>query len=305
MRKLLLLAVAALPLACGPDFDPYNRLTSLRVLAIQGEPPAPAPGETTTLTPLVFTPEPTTLTYAWSWCPFPGSATAGYPCRLTQDDLNALAGGAAPSLDLGSGPTAMLPNSVDPALLARLCAGEPGVPQLVDCEGGFPVQIKLTVATPDDEVTTVWTLRLRFDPATTPNTNPQIDGLAATLDGVDQPLGDMPTVTLPRRQDTVLKAAVAEADSEVYRGKDDEGVVRDDLRERLFLSWFIESGDSKDARTGFIAGQVPLERALMNKWKPDATKDYPRDTARLVVVIRDHRGGVGWRSAIVRLGDTP
>ena len=115
----------------------------------------------------------------------------------------------------------------------------------------------------------------------------------------------MPTVTLPRRQDTILTAAVVEASSEVYRGKNDEGVVQDGLRERLFLSWFIESGDSKDARTGFIAGQVPLERALTNKWKPDATKDYPRDTARLVVVIRDHRGGVGWRSAIVRLGDAP
>jgi hypothetical protein len=50
---------------------------------------------------------------------------------------------------------------------------------------------------------------------------------------------------------------------------------------------------------------VPLERALTNKWEPASTKDYPRDTARVVVVIRDHRGGVGWRSAIVRLGETP
>ena len=36
----------------GDDFDPYNRLGSLRVLAIKSDPVAPAPGERATLTSL-------------------------------------------------------------------------------------------------------------------------------------------------------------------------------------------------------------------------------------------------------------
>ena len=33
--------------------------------------------------------------------------------------------------------------------------------------------------------------------------------------------------------------------------------------------------------------------------------DYAATTARLIVVIRDNRGGVGWRGGIVNLGATP
>ena len=41
------------------------------------------------------------------------------------------------------------------------------------------MQVKLTVKTATDQVTAVWTLRLRIDPAAAPNTNPHIDGLTA------------------------------------------------------------------------------------------------------------------------------
>jgi hypothetical protein len=303
---LLALLLAGLSsLGCGPDFDPYNRLNSLRVLAVKSEPAAPGPGETTTLSALVYTPEPAVLTYAWSWCPFAGPASDGYPCRITQQELSMLTGAMVPPLDLGTATTAELANSIDPMVVARLCAGEPGIPQLLDCEGGFPVQVKLSVRSPDDEVITVRTVRLRFDAAIPANGNPQIDGLTALVGDAEQPIGDTPTVTLPRKEKTVIKAQVPESFSETYRGKNDNGEIVDGVRERLFLSWFIESGDSDDERTGFIADQVPFERALMNKWEPADREDYPSDTARLFVIIRDSRGGVGWRSGIVRLGATP
>jgi hypothetical protein len=299
------LAVAVLGTAsCGKDFDPYNRLTALRVLAIKSEPVAPLPGQTTTLSALTYTPEPDpTLSYAWSWCPFAGSANDGYPCQVTEAELAMLAGQTGmplPSLDLGTGPTAMLPNGLSREVLAQICAGAPGLPVQPDCEGGFPVQVKLRVQTATDEVITVRTLRLRFDDGTEPSTNPQIDGLLVTLDA-DVPITDAPDVTVPRKHASVIKAVVTETMAETYRGKNDDGVVAD-LRERLTLTWFVESGETNDDRTLFIPGITDPEKVFQTKWRPALTKDYAKETARLVVVIRDNRGGVGWRSGLVTLG---
>jgi hypothetical protein len=302
--------VSAIGAGCGNDFDPYNRINSLRVLAIRSEPPAPGPGETTTLSALVFTPvEGTPVTYSWSWCPFAGPANAGYACQVTPEQAAMLAGAGVtlPGFDLGTGPTAQLANAIDPAILARLCAGQPGVPELPDCEGGFPVQVRLVVGGGGDSITSVRQLRLRFDPATPPNTNPHIDGLAATIGGADMPIGDLPALTLPRDEETVIKVQVPIEVSEMYRGKDDDDQIAD-VRERLIFSWFVESGDTDNPQTSFIQTKttmIPLDRASRAKWTPGKTKDYPATTSRLIVVLRDNRGGVAWRSGIVTLGATP
>jgi hypothetical protein len=301
---------SALSFGCSADFDPYNRLNSLRVLAVRSDPPTPGPGETATLSALVYTPQPgTAVSYTWSWCPFPGSASDGYPCQVTAEQAAMLAGAGVtlPPFDLGSASTAQLTHAIDPAILARLCAGLPGVPELPDCEGGFPVQVRLVVSGGGDSITTVRQLRLRFDPATMPNTNPHIDGLTAAIGGADQPIGDVPTLTLPRDEETVIRAQVPLEVSEAYRGKDDDDQPAD-LRERLVLSWFIESGDTDNPQTSFIQTKttmIPLERATRAKWTPAKTKDYAAGTSRLIVVIRDNRGGVAWRSGIVNLGATP
>src|SRR5205814_10041575 len=100
---------------------------------------------------------------------------------------------------LGSAPTAMFAHAVDPAILRRLCQGVPGAVDKPDCEGGFPILVKLAVSSAAQTVVAVFTLRLRFDPATPPNANPHIDGLTADLPGGAQPIGDDPTAVLPRR----------------------------------------------------------------------------------------------------------
>jgi hypothetical protein len=305
-RILLSLLGLGLATGCGPDFDPYNRLTGLRVLAIQSDPAAPGPGETTTLTPLVFTPEPgAAVTYAWSWCPFPGEASAGYPCQVTREQLMMMTGGAVnvPSFDLGAGPTAMLAHTIDPMVLRALCGGQPGVPQIADCEGGFPVQVRVKVASAGDEVDTVYTLRLRID--SPPNANPKIDGLAAVIEAMDRPIGAEPVVTLTRNKETAIKTLVSEAQSETYPGKNDDGQPDPNARERLFVSWFVEGGDTKDEVTGYIPGRTELKVLQENKWSAPKTKDYAKDTARLYVVLRDNRGGVSWTSGIVRLAGEP
>jgi hypothetical protein len=319
VRRLLCQSIVAVTLAaglggCGEDFDPFNRLTSLRVLAIKADPPSPGPGETATLSALVYTPPSAmsdagaaAVTYQWSWCPLPGSASEGYPCTIGEAELQAMAAQAGlviPRYDLGQAATASLPHNLNPLILQQICAGVEGLPQTIDCEGGFPVLVKLVVKSAGDEVISVRTLRFRFG-TSEPNANPRIDGLAVRLAEVDVPIGETPAVTIPRAVETLLKAAVPlEMVAERYSGKD-ENMQPAMLREQLTLTWFVETGDTDEERTRWVEGGFRAEKTFENDWTPDRVKDYPRDTSKVIVVIRDNRGGVDWRGGAVRLEATP
>ncbi len=310
MRALPLgFAAAAVALAgCGEDFVPYNRLVSLRVLAIQSEPVAPLTGETAALTPLIYTPPgDAEVSYRWSWCPFPGSANDGYPCLVSEEQVRELAGAAAdsiPPFDLGAEPTALFDNSIEPDLLELLCEGTTEVPSLVSCEGGFPVQLRLTVRAGDEEVVTIRTLRLRFDPDSEPNQNPAIEGLAALIGDEEVELESDPAVDLPRGEETTIRARVDEAEAEPYTGTDDDGGPIA-ARERLIFTWFIESGDTSDERTVFIDDAVPLADASEVEWEPAREEDFPGQVSALILVLRDDREGVSWRQVTAGLEDSP
>jgi hypothetical protein len=301
-----LLLAAATAGCAGDRFDPFNRVNSLRVLAIRSEPVAPAPGETTTLSALLFVPKGQSKpVLTWSWCPFPGSAAEGYPCTV-DEKLFAGAGGqlALPPLDLGTGDTVQFEHSVSPELLSALCAGVTDMPELVVCDGGFPVQIKLQVKTDRDELVAVRTLRLRTDARIGANENPIVDGVSAKLDGTWQELGKASDATLPRDVVTKLKAAVAEDQAEEYVGLDNYRKEAT-LRERLRMSWFIESGDTEFEHTGFIDGLTDFDVLLDNSWVPGKKVDYSRDTSQLILVLRDNREGVSWHRVTVGLEDKP
>jgi hypothetical protein len=290
---------------CGNDFAPYSRLTSLRVLAIASTPASPAVGETAALSALVYTPPDVDVAeHSWSWCPLPGPSAQGYPCLVDEQDLIDVGvdPNSLPPFDLGSGDRAEFPHSLDPGALAIMCGGAPGVTNLVDCTGGFPVQIKLVVRAGGEEVTAVRTLRLRFADEHQANANPTIDGLFAEVQGTVQPLDDGPGPTLVRRANHPIRIDVPESASESFTGQDDDGnpVVE---RERLIVSWFVESGDLDDDRTVFIDGVVDLEAALKNLWSPADVADYERGTSDLMVVVRDSRGGVAWRRGTAALED--
>lgn len=304
-----LLGAALSATGCAGDFDPYERLTALRVLAIKSEPVAPAPGEMTMLSALVYTPPladatapPPALTYDWSWCPFVGSANDGYPCLVTADQIPT-ASGAPASFALGSGQTPMLKHDFDPNLLQAICAGMPGLPPPPDCREGFPVTIRLTVSTPDDHVTAIRTLSLLLAPAPQPNTNPTLTGLfGVDATGADQPLS---MVTLRRQADNSVKADVPESASEAYDGFDDEGQPAQ-LQERLYISWFVETGTMKHARTGYNAATgTAFADLLRDTWRPERAALYRRDQATLIAVLRDNRDGVTWLSATAPLEPTP
>ena len=132
------------------DFDPYNRLTALRVLALaELIPPLPATGETATLTPLVYVPPggPRRRPTAGAGAPSPGRrATATAASSTSRCWPTSRAATSIPPFDLGTGETASFTNSLDPALLTAACGGLlPGQPTRLNCADGFPIQIMLTV----------------------------------------------------------------------------------------------------------------------------------------------------------------
>ena len=311
LLPLILLGLA--PLAgCGADFDPYSRLKTPRVLALKSDPPAPGPGETATLSALTFLPAGQTASYAWSWCPAAGDPNQGYPCALEETQLRALLGGAeAPAYDLGTAPTATFAHSLPPAALEALCDRNPQTNQalgelakFIDCKGGFAVQIRLVLRSQKEggaveTVSAIRTLRLRFG-AIPANANPTIDALWAVDPTMRIDDSGASSPALPRGKKTPIGAVARETDAETYQGEDDDGRPAT-VRERLAFSWFVETGDLKFGRTSFIDGQVPLDRATRNELQPELLKDYDRPASKVVVVIRDNRGGVGWASGLVNL----
>jgi hypothetical protein len=312
----LLLLTAILCGACAEEFAPYNRLQDLRVLAIRSEPVAPAPGETTRLDALVFAPAGQTVEYAWSWCPLAGPANDGYPCLVSEEQLRALAMGVPgiedlPPRDLGTGPTAELPHRVPEALLTLACEGMGRErPPLADCDaGGLPVTVFLRVRTATDEVQAVRTLRLRRAIDTQPNTNPTVgaltwlDAAGAAVGRLDDPQAP---VSLVRRERAKLGVTVPAEAAERFEERVGMAMTMA-AQERLFLTWFAESGSFKNERTALLpdVDRALVEDPFRNEWRPARTEDYPRTESRVIVVIRDNRGGVGWTEGAATLKEAP
>jgi hypothetical protein len=325
-----LVLTSALAVGCGEDFPPYNRLTSTRVLAIAAEPPAPGPGETTTIRAFSYIPEVGAgfdlpgVTYNWSWCPFP--PPEGAPCEVTPEQIAMLAqaGITLPPLDLGQASSAQFTHSIPVEALAQICAGVPGSPPLLDCQGGFPIQIRVTMTftgptvspTGTDQIVTVSTVRLRFSAKHEPNVSPVIEGLQAERGGFIFPIGVEPAALLPRDAETVIRALVPESSIEVYTGINPKDLTEAQRRERIDLSWFVETGNTDSERTSYVQGEMDpkvmpviepqkLVFATDNKWTPGKVEDYAKNLARIIVIVRDNRGGVAVRDGFVNLEEGP
>src|SRR5438270_11067483 len=92
MKKLgllgLILSVSGLS-ACGADFDPGSRVTSLRVLAVQADLPFAEPGETVTLRSLSYDPQARTVNWAWATCVNPAASTVDACLAKIAEDTGA------------------------------------------------------------------------------------------------------------------------------------------------------------------------------------------------------------------------
>jgi hypothetical protein len=306
---LLALGLLAAGLAgCGASFDSPTLLMKLRLLALQNSPVNPAQGEATTITPLVYSPSNAPLEFSWSWCPLLGDANDGYVCPISHDDASAMLAAAGvttplPAYDLGADPTASFTNPFSPDLLAALCAaGFDG--QTVDCKNGFPIRVSTRVTQDGAQQLGTTVVRLPFVDGAVSNANPDPGALSVDLTSGTQTLDDAGSVQVPRVQDSLLHVAIDDSQAETYVGPGPDGGIATQ-RETLLFSWFAELGDLDNARTLFIEGSNSLTDESADKWKPPATRVDARATSRLIVVVRDDRGGVGWTSATASLEPTP
>ena len=305
---------AASAAACSPSFTPPELIDKLRVLALRNDPVNPNPGETTTFEALIYTPPSAAaldISYAWSWCPLLGDPNNGYACPLTQADLQDVADSMgltdAPPLTLGTAATQDFENQFPTDALAELCQdGINGVP--IDCQGGFPVRVNLTVTQGGTARLATTVLQLPTSAGAVSNVNPVFDptgpALAAVLGGVEQAISEPATLTLPRLQETDLRAHVTDDQAESYVSIDNDG--RPTLsRENLQLDWFVETGAVEFFQTGYLPESTDLTQFLENTWTPGSTADYARNQARLIVVLRDNRGGASWTEGAVNLEPFP
>jgi len=256
MRRTTSTAMAGAALAivaCSPSgFNTPTLLNKPRILAIQAEPPQPALGASTTLRALVYQPPPSTdggtavVTYSWSWCPLPMSATDPSQCPLDQTAANELFAGipGVPPLDLGPGETATFTNPFPAAMLASLCEKKlDAIPALAAAAAsrggltangsldfgctiaGFPITVKLVVTVtaanqppsePPATYPAIFNVYLPVDDSVQwRNTNPVLNGgISVTIDGVPHQLDQAGTQGILRNFDTPVSIDMDLSNSE-------------------------------------------------------------------------------------------
>jgi hypothetical protein len=307
------LALLVLPLlmggACESDFDSYNDVKGLRILAMAADKPDVLPGESTTLSALVSE----AADYSWSWCPLSTGSNTGYECAITHAEVQQFAdelfGQAVvvPSYDLGSGETAVFPHEIPPLFFRTICelllsADIPDGFDVPECGERFELQVKLTVNSGGSTVTAVRSLVLLLDADAIPNQNPVLAGISATEPG-------MAAVELDAAAPTAMKRGVpyemqldiSEDSAEDYFGVRPGGFEPEDNQESLVATWFHQGGDLDKEHSSFLPGTIAIEVLRENEWAPPSTEDRPENTAHFYVVIRDGRGGTTWQEREIDL----
>ena len=230
---------------CGEDFDPYNRLTSLRVLAMVADPPRPgrarpprSPRSGTTRHRRRRGPARHHLRL--ELVPPPGPGDEGYPCLVTEAAARPCWAGARPcrrSIS-AAGPSAQLDQRREPRRAApSLCEVVPASAPAVRLRRRLPRPGQAGRQPPPPTSITVRhaTVRLRFDESQTPNQRPYLEGLAAAELVVELPeKGKVRSESTcpsapsrwprsPRDEETVIRAlSPPESIAESYPGLDDD-----------------------------------------------------------------------------------
>jgi hypothetical protein len=312
-RQLWVLAASLSLSSCGDtDTDRYEKLDRLRVLAIRSEPADLAVGETATLSANVYDPTGHELTYEWSWCPSRGDSATAFDCNVSEQALQrawtrAGLSGSPPSYDLGTDNEVQLTHVLTPALVSALCQA-PDLDERVEfaCFTGLEAGIKLTVQSPEQELTAIKSVALLTSESPDPerNTNPPSDfelTLHDTEGGAVVGRGE----PLKAGHRYTIVANVDEGTAESFKPSARPGEPSPgERRETLVMSWFVTvgelaapDGEDDDAfaddfvRTTFVDGRNEIEDLLRNGWKLPLTAG---SSAALHLVLRDERGGTGW-----------
>lgn len=310
MKRSLSLSLGLLAQACAPEFDPYNELEGLRVLAVRAEPAQVQVGESTTLDALYYNDTDEDITRTWSLCPWPTDPNIGFECPVDQKLLDAAwrtakLDGDALSLARGTAETAsfVFPGTQEDAqALCRALAERIGSAATVlpDCDERWDWMVRLDARAGRARVDTVKSVTLLLTDDQIANRNPRLTGLSVEQKGRREALSAQKPLELAVDGDHVLRVSVADDAAEMYRPVLVEGEPdRGEEREALTFTWFVDAGSTDRTRSTYKDGVESLAKATKNEWyAPERARD-----ARIFVVVRDQRGGVDWREGLVRLVD--
>lgn len=313
--------IALLPCACMDELPSYNEIEGFRLLAVAADRPWLRADQTAELSALVASDTSTAgTTYDWSWCPFTSGSAGGYECAVTRDELQAQIDASnppapivVPPFELGTTATVGFTYPFDELVVQGFCEAlrmVDDVPEFVtlpSCDNRLPITIRVEASNGTDRVVAVKEVQLVFGFGADVNTNPVATGLSASLDTNEDGVGDGPTIdllgrpSLERDRAYALTLDLPEDQSETFTREDPETMMDEAVREVLTVTWFVRGGEIDRGRTGFIDGEVSIDVARANVWTTPAAVDFESETAEVIAVIRDGRGGTSWLRRTVRL----
>ena len=337
MKRAPLAVAAALALAslgaCSNELPAASFIDKLRVLAVRAEPPEIAPGDATTLDYLAVEPPlpqndagvvPSPLSAVWLACALPSGSLTVAPC------------GVGSGMTASTMPPACADQPSAPLCLIGTDAVATYTSDLQVLGGAASTQLLITVAvadTPDGATACLLDLANNDGIPTNPdhcvvsikqldisdptqrtvaaNTNPTLaDFYATTPSGLGITL-DAPGGTWQYAPGNDL----AQWDVAAHRSDDAAEPKSDGTYEELTVSWFTTAGEIDGDRSLYLppgcndpascASQLPETGADTLWYAPTAAQAAGFVDAGGAVdfwaVIRDDRGGVGWRAGALTL----
>jgi len=304
--------------SCTKDFESFNTVSKLRVLGIAGTPPALNSGETAVITAMVAPLDSNDVSYQWSWCPFSMGNLSGYGCSVNEAQFFAAIATVAPDaaatfppFDLGTAQEATFFYGLDAALLKTLCElaltqSKPDFVTLPSCDTSLTIQFTLVVTDGEETVTAVKELSLLLDDSAVPNGNPSIGAVTAIgPDGTETILNEDAPTALLAGTTYEMHIDVPESASETFTpAPTTETPDPEPAREVMFMTWFVEAGETEFERTGFIEGDTPFENLGLNSWYSPSLSEAP-ESFWIHWVLQDERGGAVWTSREITVQEAP
>lgn len=298
------------------ELEGYEILDRVRILALKSEPASLAAGDTATLSALVYDPEDLNMSYSWSWCPIRNGANEGFTCALEEADLQAIwatlnNGKELPPYDLGNEPTAQFTNQFDGDTVMEVCSTlmkdeDADDFALFSCVMGLELSVELRMTSGDQEWVALKNLDLILDETKIQrNTNPTI---LPEMREVTQiiPQGKMAPLRQKVEPGEALYeggryefiANIDEEQAERFNAPKLEGVKGsaggEEKKENLYINWFVTKDAVKYRLEGtlFVDGGLDFEDLITNE--VELAETVKSGEIRLILVLRDERGGVDW-----------
>jgi len=297
-RALPLLGVLAASLfgvACGSDFDPISRISTLRVLAVKADLPYAHPGETVHLEVLADDPAGRKITYGYTTCVNPAESTP-QGC-FYQLEVDAKKSGTLPAITISDDPhwTVDVPSDfLDKVADSAKSNAQIGV-IVVACPGtlsptpanDLPYSCVDATGHALDLHDSIAGMKRIFVREKDRNANPIITKIQ--WDGVDWPDGETKTVAGCDLDTNVFGDCDAEKhsigvispDGTVETGTDEFG---SDFEEQVVVQYYATEGLFED----------PVRIVSKPTSSFVARKSSKGKTLTLWLVMRDDRGGMTW-----------